>query len=242
MQIYLCEDIKIHAEELENILKSCAEECNIQTDIRSFEDAQELLSELRHKKEIGESLPILLFCDIEMPGMNGIELGKIIKDEMPEICFVFMTAFSEYAIEGYETGAYRYLLKPPAKEQITKILLDVVNRNHNTKQIMIKTSKEERCIPIRDILYLSAEDKYLVVHTQKEKHLTRGSLQEYEEMLAEFGFCRTHRKYLVNLRYHKSLSGTKINLSNGDYVPLSRRNEATYRKAFMKYLEGGLLQ
>lgn len=242
MQIYLCEDIKIHAEELENVLKSCAAECNVVAEIKSFDNAEELLENLRCKKESGVTLPLLLFCDIEMPGMSGIELGKILKDEMPEVCLIFMTAYSEYAIEGYETGAYRYLLKPPSKDQITKIMFEVIHRNRDTKRIMIKNAKEEMCIGIRDILYVSAEDKYLVVHTKENEYLTRGSLQDYEDELKDFGFWRVHRKYLINLRYHKSMTESKITLSNDEVIPLSRRNEANYRKAFIRYLEGGLLK
>ena len=95
---------------------------------------------------------------------------------------------------------------------------------------------------MKDIIYISAEDKYLVVHIIGQKLLTRGSLQEYEDMLQQCGFFRVHRKYLVNLRYHKSITNDNITLSNGDVVPISRRKENAYRNAFMKYIEGGLLQ
>lgn len=242
MQVYLCEDIKEHVVSIEKLLMECAKENNIHIEIRSFENAQKLLDDLRKKKETGEIMPNLLFSDIELPGVNGVELGKILKEDMPEIRLVFLTAFEQYAIEGYETGAYRYLLKPPSKEEISKILIDTEEVRKRNKYIIVKNVKEEICLPVNDIFYISAEDKYLVVHTKTKKHLNRGSLQDYETMLEDYGFFRVHRKYLINLRYHKSISNGSIILSNGDKIPLSRRKESAFRSAFMKYIEGGLLQ
>ncbi len=242
MRIYLCEDIKAHTGQLQEVLENCARECKTDIIITCFSTAEDLLSDLRQKKETGESLPILLFSDIELPGMSGVELGKILKLEMPQIRLVFMTAYEQYAIEGYETGAMRYLLKPPVKGEIIKILLEMIDVQSREKHIIIKNAKEEICVAVKDILYISAEDKYLVVHTKDQKHLTRGSLQDYEDMLNKYGFFRVHRKYLVNLRYHKSITNGNITLSNEAVVPMSRRKESAYRGAFMKYIEGGLLQ
>ena len=242
MRIYLCEDIKVHEGQLQEVLEDCARECKTDITITGFSNAEELLSDLRQKKETGESLPILLFSDIELSGMSGVELGKILKSEMPQIRLVFMTAYEQYAIEGYETGAMRYLLKPPAKGDIIKILLEIMDLKNREKHIIIKNAKEEIFVSVKDIIYISAEDKYLVVHTIGQKLLTRGSLQDYEDMLEQCGFFRVHRKYLVNLRYHKSITNDNITLSNADVVPISRRKENAYRNAFMKYIEGGLLQ
>lgn len=242
MQIYLCEDLKAHAGMLQAVLEECAKENNIHIEIRSFDQAEKLLEELRRKKETGESMPHLLFSDIEMPGMGGIALGKILCEEMPEICLVFLTAYEEYAIAGYETGAYRYLLKPVVKGQITRILNDILTRRAKEYKILIKKGEEETCISIKDILYISAEDKYLVVHTIQGNYLDRGSLQEYEERLKKYGFYRIHRKYLMNMRYHKSIVSGRVTLSNGETIPVSRRNETAYRSVFVQYLEGGLLQ
>ena len=242
MQIYLCEDVKAHMGQLSEVLEECAYKCKIDAQITCFTNAEDLLCDLRKKKETGEHFPILLFSDIELPGMSGVELGKILKREMPQICIVFMTAYEQYAIEGYETGAMRYLLKPPAKDDVTKILLEITEIQNREKHIIIKNTKEEICVSVNDILYISAEDKYLVVHTKSQKLLTRGSLQDYEEMLEQCGFFRVHRKYLVNLRHHKSITNGSITLSNEAVVPISRRKESAYRSAFMKYIEGGLLQ
>ncbi len=242
MRIYLCEDIKEHTGQLQEVLEDCARECKTDITITDFSNAEDLLSDLRQKKETGESLPILLFSDIELPGMSGVELGKILKREMPQIRIVFMTAYEQYAIEGYETGAMRYLLKPAVKGEIIKVLLETVDAQNREKHIIVKNAKEEICIRVNDILFISAEDKYLVVHTMEQEHLTRGSLQDYEDMLEQCGFFRVHRKYLVNLRYHKSITNSRITLSNEAVVPISRRKESEYRSSFMKYIEGGLLQ
>lgn len=242
MQIYLCEDIIAHAEQLNAMLEECTKECNIQAEIKSFTNASELLEDLRKKKETGKSMPNLLFSDIKMPEMSGIALGKILNEEMPEICLVFLTAYEEYAIAGYETGAYRYLLKPIVKEQVVRILQDISAKMAKEYKILLNEAGEKHCISIKDIIYISAEDKYIIIHTNQGEYLDRGSLTEYENRLKEYGFYRVHRKYLINMRYNKKIANGKVILSNGEEILIGRRREGEFRTAFVQYLERGLLQ
>ena len=98
-----------------------------------------------------------------------------------------------------------------------------------------------RQLDLDDILYMSAEDKYTMLYTQQERLIDRTSLQELEGMLENCGFYRIHRKYLVNLRYHRSMSKGMLQLSNGQELPVSRRRETGYREALRKWMERELL-
>lgn len=242
MQIFICDDEKEHIDFFRQVLCEVEETKGYEIEVFFFQNAPELQKELYRRGEALEALPELIFSDIDMPEMNGISLGKMLNEEFPEICLVLLTAYAEFAIEGYETGAYRYLLKPVKAEDLDKILSDVSSRKSQEKQIVLKAGKEDIVLCLKDVLYIGAEDKYLFFHTADKKYMDRNSLGYYEEAFREFGFCRVHRKYLVNLRHHKSIQGYKLVLSNQDVIPISREKRAEYYKLFIKMHEGGCLR
>lgn len=105
-----------------------------------------------------------------------------------------MTAYEEYAIRGYETGAYRYLLKPPTQEDVTNILAKIAVQKSEKKLLVVQAGDSEMLISVRNIRYISAEDKYVMLYTTEGDYLDRRSLQYFEEYLADMSFYRIHRK------------------------------------------------
>lgn len=242
MQVFLCDDSAKHCELQATILEEVVRENNWNMDIYSFASGEALLAEIQKRKREDALVPEVIISDIEMPGMDGISLGKLLKEEVPDSYLILLTSFTDYAIEGYETGAYRYLLKPLDKEQIAQVLTEIYESKDRGELWPVRRLGEETYIKIKDIVYISAEDKYLVIHTETGEYLDRGSLSENEETLLERGFFRIHRKYLVNMRHHKSVRGDKVVVTNDVELPISRRKEAAYRNAFMRFLEGGYLR
>lgn len=94
---------------------------------------------------------------------------------------------------------------------------------------------------LSEIIYLSSEDKYSILYTQDNHYIDRTSLNDYETLLGVYGFCRIHRKHIVNLSYHKSMGKGKIVLTDDTVLPVSRRREAAYRAALLQHLEEELL-
>lgn len=236
MLIYIYEDKKEHSDNLSRLLNELAQELHLDLEVRSFD------KEERFMKEFEKRMPSLVFADIEMPGWDGITLGKELQKLAPNICFVLLTAFAEYAIRGYESGAYRYLLKPAQKEEIRQILMSVLESKKQKRQLFLQNADEEKVIDIESVRYMKAEDKYIIINTTEGEFLDRFSLQYYEDELQNYGFFRIHRKYLINMRYHKGFTGGFVVLDNGEKLPISRRKQASYRTCFLEMLEGGMLK
>lgn len=236
MLIYIYEDRKEHSDYLMKLLHELSEEMHQELEVKSFDAEESFMEELNNR------VPELVFADIEMPGMDGITLGKELQKLAPDICFVLLTAFAEYAIRGYETRAYRYLLKPAGKEEIQQIIMDVLTSVKHKKQLILQNAEEEKIVDIRSVRYMKAEDKYSIIYTIEGEFLDRLSLQYYEEQLQEFGFFRIHRKYLINMRYHKAFAGDFVVLDNEEKLPVSRRRLAAYRSCFLEMLERGKLR
>ncbi len=239
LQIVICDDEEGHNQNLCCLLSSL--DMNFPLQLQSYTDAVTLLEDLKNRKFCGQFLPDVIFCDIRMPEMDGISLGKEIKKLSPDICLILLTAYAEYAIQGYETGAFRYLLKPVSSENLIQILCAIIQKKRRQKILIVRNAGQESVLPLSDIIYLSSEDKYSILYTQDSHYVERTSLNDYETLLGAYGFCRIHRKHIVNISYHKSMAKGKVILTNGTVLPVSRRKEAAYRAALLHHLEEELL-
>lgn len=239
MNIFLCEDNKEHLSYLRETITTVAETMEWNVVLMEYESAEDMLQALEENpKDITVDV---VFADIEMPGMNGIELGKILSRKFPDSYFIFTTAFIEYAVAGYEARAYRYLLKPVTEEKVFEVLKGIVTERERNKSLLLKDQGRDVLISLRDIIYISAEDKYTIFHTENSYYFDKISMKECETLLEPYGFYRIHRKYMVNMRYHKKLGKGKLEVTGEIQLPVSRSRQQSYEQCFMEMLEKGLL-
>lgn len=238
-QVHICDDTEEHALELQNLIESL--ESNLHFEITVSSSAEEFLA-LLSSIEMGDSNPWdIIFMDIRMPESDGIILGKKIKELCPDTYLIFTTAYSEYAVKGYEAAAYRYLLKPLKPEDLTTLMTDIRAELDKKKKILINGKKDSTYVALKDILYISAEDKYAIVYTKNGHFISDTSLNRYEEQLGIYGFYRIHRKYLVNVYHHRSLNDNCANLSDGSTLPVSKSKTGGYRDFVFAYMRTELV-
>ncbi len=164
--------------------------------------------------------PDAIFCDIEMPGLNGIELARKIAAFDPEIQIVFVTAYEQYALKAFEVCAVHYILKPLTFEKINEAVRRVVRVRQMSvekgevgkpKVVKSKTGAADRIsvkerdnviiIKIPDIVYLKSEDGRTVVVTKTGSYQSRTGLRFWENKLRGLDFIRCHRSFIVNANY-----------------------------------------
>lgn len=237
--IYICEDIKEHSEKMLEICSILEKEYSLNVTV--FYSAKELLQCLDHLQQENAAFPNLILLDIELPGMDGITLGKQIREMDKDVFLVFVTSYIEYAVKGYEANAFRYLLKPLSQEGMRNLLIDIQKEYSKKKRITVKIRDGEMILPLQQLVYISAEDKYTVLHTKKQHYISDDSLKKYEEQLKEHGFFRIHRKYLVNLYHYKGTQDGKLVLSQGDILPISKKRMAEYRRQLFHFLREELI-
>ncbi|RPH34477.1 MAG: response regulator [Bacteroidales bacterium] len=221
--------------------------------IEPFSDIEvigEYIDGFEGAKAINQLKPDIVFLDIQLPRLTGIEVLELL-DHTPMI--VFTTAYDEFAIKAFEKNAVDYLMKPFSKERFAQAIERVKSRL-NAKQpqenglqqltenftagshlsrIVVRTPKAMVVIPVEDILYLEAQDDYIMIHTTESRHLKKQTMKYFEERLNTEQFVRIHRSYIVNVSHISKLepyskdayiavlkNGAKLNVSSTGYKSL----------------------
>lgn len=165
----------------------------------------------------------LLILDIEMGGINGMELAKRLREKSDMLPILFVTGFSDYMNEGYEVEALHYLLKPVDKDKLFGVLDRYIKKRRPDKEIILKSENETLRLPSDGIAYCEAMGKKTSVFpingSPKECDL---GINDIKSLLPE-EFIFTHRSYIVNLRYVKIIRKTELELDSGAVIPVSRR-------------------
>ncbi|OFI05552.1 transcriptional regulatory protein YpdB [Clostridium acetireducens DSM 10703] len=161
-----------------------------------FEDALTALDYLQ-KNSVD-----IVFLDISMPKINGMEFGKIINnfDKKPKI--VFITAYKEYAIEAFEVHAFDYILKPYSQDRILNTLKNLEKCNNNScisKKITLWKNEKLVVINTSDILYCEAKERTTIVYIKNDNFIVKESISNFLKKLPQVQFFRTHRSFIVNL-------------------------------------------
>ncbi len=219
---------------------------------------QQLVKEIcpdSHTIEVVNGIELLTFTmpidvvllDIEMPGMNGLEVAKALIKKDPVPAIIFTTAYQEHALSAFETHACGYLLKPIRKEKLQEALLAASRLNNLQIQSLQEQTQEKRTyisvyhgnvlqrIALSDILFFQAEHKYITIHTKTDRFLLEGALKSLEQEFQDI-FIRIHRNALVRLDKLEALEKhadgrvyVKI-LGSDICLEVSRRHLAKVRK------------
>lgn len=198
--------------------------------VRTFTSPSEALEYLRNNDVD------LLFIDIQMPDVNGIEFYKNLA-EKPRV--IFTTAFSEYAVEGFNVNAIDYLLKPYTRERFNQAINKVIRAlQHTVKEkriLTIRSSYGIKSVPIDDIVLLESMDDHVIFNFQSTKKLEiRITLKKLLQMLPPDEFIRVHRSYIVSLRHISEVRNQKISIADRQ-IPISVNYEKNFFRAFQPF-------
>lgn len=177
----------------------------------------------------------LIFLDIEMPDMNGMELARRIRTTDQTVPIVFLTNYADFVFDGYEVGAYRYLMKETAPEKLGELLREVGRKQEEKKEyLLVRSGGEDVRLTLSEIYYMEASKHDTVVHGRGGELLLRLPISKLARKLPEY-FAAAHRSYLVNLSYVERISRTECGLVGGDCVPVSRGAYESLNQAFLEF-------
>ena len=189
----------------------------------------------------------LIFIDINMPDLSGLEFVKSLADK-PYI--VFTTAYSEYAVEGFQVDAADYLLKPVTYSSFLKAankVKNLIELNANrqkesiratTNHLFVKSDYKLIRIELDDIKYIESQHEYIKIHLiNSAPVMTQLSMKAIEEQLPSDRFMRVHRSYIVNLKKISVVERNRIVFDGKVYLPVSDQ----YKEIFQEYIDGNFV-
>lgn len=210
----------------------------IQTHVQNIPELNVLMefsSAIEAKRYLETNTVDLIFLDIQMPELSGIDFIKSLQNP-PKI--ILTTAYSEFAIEGYELNVIDYLLKPITFERFRKAVLKTIevlkleegSNNLSTgklsqESILIKSKHQLIKVQISDILYIESMHKYIKIFTSENTYTTLFSITTIEKKLPNNQFYRCHRSFIINLNKVKLIDGNKAVLQKNS-VPIGKNNKA----------------
>ena len=233
IKIAIVEDQTGDACFVEKLIHAWADRRGVSVNIHFFPSAEQFL--FSYAVEKGWDI---LLLDIEMGAMDGVSLGKKIRQNNETVQIVFTTGFAEYISEGYEVSALHYLMKPVKQEKLFAVMDRAVAAMHKAERaILLPVNGEMLRLPIGTVQYVEAFAHTVSVVTSEETIQVKISISEMEKMLGDH-FVRCHRSYLVGLKYISRISKTDVVLDTGKTLPLSRNAAPIVHKAFVSYYTG----
>lgn len=197
--------------------------------IEVFPSAEAFLSALGQGRDFD-----LLFLDIEMEGMSGVELAKRLRQMGSGMQIVFITGYMEYISQGYDVEALHYLMKPVTGEKLGEVLDRALERiRTREKELVLALSDGVVRIPLYEIRYIEVLKNYVTVHG-REDYSVKKTLSELKKGLDE-SFFQIHRSYIAGLRCIRRVTRTEVILKDNTVLPLSRKLYNDLNQALIHY-------
>lgn len=230
--IGLCEDEREQLDFFEKLLRDFLTGEGIKARILCFESADSLWYSFD-----GEHPFDLLILDIQMKGLTGIELAKKIRSENTHAEIIFLTGVMDYVLEGYEVGAFRYLLKPVEKSGFYAVMKQVCEKlcRRDRDIFLLEANGESYRIAYSDILYLEADGHYVVLHKREGELRWKENFSRCLERLSSHGFVLGRRGILVNLQAIDRIGKNGCILDTGETLPVSKGCYGPMNQAFIQY-------
>ncbi len=179
----------------------------------------------------------LILLDYQLPDATGMEIARQLRITNKRATIIFITAYSEYVFESFEVDTFRYLLKPINDEKLHKVLNDFINNFEQYSRIEVPLTNGVTFVNLPEIMYIESNGRYTTVRLNSTSYVSTKALSAFQAEINSFRFFRTHRTFLVNMKYIAEIDGHIITLINGEKIEISRRNLATFNKSYMNFLK-----
>lgn len=242
LQITICDDEEAQLSLLEAYVREWAGKRQQETEIGLCRNAEQFLFHWEEKR------PDIVLLDIDMPGSDGLSLARRLRSQGEDVQIIFVTGFTEYALEGYDVDAVSYLIKPVEKERLFACLDKAsVRCGLEAPGLLLDTPRGMARVRIRDICYLesAAHDTWVHCTREKEPIRCRVGIRQLEERLGQQGesffklsFFKIHRSYMVNLSYVNRIEKKQAVMDSGEALPVARNRWEALNRAYLEYYRG----
>lgn len=235
-RVAICEDNEIEAELLRELLVAYFRRFGIKAEIFIYYSGETLVADVEEKYADVE----LIFLDIYMDKLNGMETAKKLRELHCDAEIVFLTATTKYAVESYDVNAAGYLVKPIDMRKIVQFLDRIFDRDIQ-RRIEIKSGRQFRYPYINGIVYMDSRGHYVMLHMNDGSTIqTLQKISELQKIIDDDRFLYCHQSYLVNMDYISDIQ-REIYLRDGTCIPISARRKKEVKDIYHRYFQNSLL-
>lgn len=229
IKIGICDDDKNIIQKMKNYISEYkGDKCIIE----SYNSGEELIE---NKKKFD-----VIFLDIDMEGIDGIETGRQIRDYDKNVKIIYVTSFTDYVNLAFKVHAFLYLNKPIQKEEIHNALDEVISyKDNGEEKELIEFITDEGVIRIepKEIYYFEYINRKVSIKTKDKAYKIKEKITDVANTMNKYGFVMPHKSFTVNLFYVRSIKGYDIFMMDGSVIPLSQKKSVEFRERLNMFLE-----
>lgn len=232
IKIAVCDDEAGQARLLEGHVQAWGRERREPCSVRLFPSGDAFLFQWEEEKDWNA-----LLLDIQMPGLNGLDLARQLRKSGSTLPIVFITGLPDYMDQGFELEALHYLIKPISREKLFACLDRAMKRDRQEPALLLSTlDSQELRVPQKDITVVEASGRRALVTAAGSQTIeVKASFQSILSQLVPDDFVQCHRSYVVGLRHIRLLGKEQLTLDSGQAVPVSRRLFPQVNAAFINF-------
>lgn len=231
IQIAVCDDEKRVLDEISGKVHNAFAEINCPTKIFKTDNPFELVENIK-KNSID-----VLFLDIDMPSLSGMDIAQFLIDKGADTLLVFVTSHDALVYQSFRYHPFGFIRKSHFDEEIGTVVTSIADKlQKRNEYFSFKTSEGFFKVPFADILYFESESNYINIYCTDNRFKLRGTITALENELSPKGFIRTHKGFLVNQQHIFAIKGDDIELSNKQLLPIGRTNRESVKKTILRYM------
>jgi DNA-binding LytR/AlgR family response regulator len=179
----------------------------------------------------------IIFLDIEMNGISGIEIGHRIRGKDRDVIIIFVTGHQQYMKQSFKVETFDYLVKPVDKDTVCEVLQRALKK-HREQHYIVQFQWHGAIykLDVSEIIFLESDRRHVIFVTIDNRYTTIGKLSNYSTLLLPYGFLHCHHSFLINMSYIRFFADMSIITTAGHSVPMSVRKKRDCLKAFNIYL------
>ena len=229
--VAVCDDEELALSYISQSIKREFDKSGIIVDITAFNEPKMLLESNR------TSNYEVIFLDIDMPDLDGIETARIIKNQNQKSMIIFITGKDELVYKSFEVHPFGFIRKSKLKEETPRVVTDIIKVLSRSDYVLnFKIEGMYYKLLTDEIVYIESKSNYIIINTTDGLiYKYKDSINRKEIELLDKGFVRIHEKYLVNLKYIFSINKKSITTTQKYEIPVSRSRMNPLRKDFLNY-------
>lgn len=230
MKITICDDEKIFCQMIAEGCRDILKKMNIEYEEEIFLSGVDLLE--------SEKEPEILFLDIDMPQMDGIEVAEKMCRLYPDCFIIFVTCHYDKVRLGYKVNAHRFLYKPIDLKELEEAIDTAVQKISEQKMLILDERGTDVFIRVKDITYIEAMGFGCAIYTRDSYHISKKTMDYYEKELKNEGFYKIHKQYFVSLGHITKITNeSSVIIDEQKELPLSRRKKTELRNRMIEYVK-----